>query len=237
LRRRNPLNPNVNEYVDPHHKQLLPGYAADVRWPLPSASFALAALTLAAFLASCSGVPEASNSSSTSADSTAVDQPVITGVPAGYNDADVAFAQAVISWQQQRIDLSALAGDRSGDVRLTDLATETATSLKVDSMALAAFAVDWRENPNSEPNADPDHGIPSIPLIDRATQTRLNSTSGRDFDTLWLQSMIALDRAAIETAEAQTARGQNVDAVSIARKIAGGYRAEIDRMMLILGSN
>lgn len=241
----------MNEPAEPLHNSLRTGYAADVRLPSVPAPFTLVALTQrlapaalvlvalmpVAFLPSCGGPTAADPGSSARAEAPAVEEPVITGEPAGYNDADVAFAQAVNSWQRQRRDLSSLPGTRSDNPELVEFAIGTATSLKLDAMALAAFAVDWRENPRADTNADADHGVPAIPSIDRGTLTRLDSSRGSDFDALWLHSMLTLDHAGIRAAQAQAARGKNVDAVSIATKIAGEYPAEIDRLTTLLHSN
>jgi uncharacterized protein (DUF305 family) len=67
-------------------------------------------------------------------------------------------------------------------------------------------------------------------MVDQATLAQLNSLHGGGFDALWLQSMIGLDQGAVELANAEVSKGNNVDAVDLARQIASARQADIGQM-------
>lgn len=73
--------------------------------------------------------------------------------------------------------------------------------------------------------------------MDAATMTRLESLQGAEFDTLWLQSMIAHHEGAIAMAKTELADGTNPDAKALAQHIIDGQQAEIDQMKTMLGGS
>jgi uncharacterized protein (DUF305 family) len=191
----------------------------------------LAALSAPLFLLSCNSSPSGDRAHNAGAD----DKPVITGEPAAYNNADVAFANSITAQEQQGIDISRLVPDRSTNSELVTFATKTAAALQVDTEILKAFGAQWKEGGDKQP----EDGGPSSTtggLINNATIANLNSLHGPAFDTLWLKSMIALDQGAIEVADAEVANGKNVDATSIAKQIVKARQAEIGEMQQIRAS-
>jgi uncharacterized protein (DUF305 family) len=65
--------------------------------------------------------------------------------------------------------------------------------------------------------------------------TRLESLQGTEFDTLWLESMIAHHEGAIGMAEAELTGGANADAKGLAQQIIDAQQAEIAQMKTMLG--
>ena len=74
-------------------------------------------------------------------------------------------------------------------------------------------------------------------MVDEATISRLTSLEGNEFDQLWLTSMIAHHRGAIEMAKAEVANGANVDAKSLADRIIDTQQGEIGQMKQMLGGS
>lgn len=184
----------------------------------------LAALFSALLLASCSTHSD-TNARRTSAD----DKPVITGEPAGYNSADVTFANNLTPLEEQGIKMSQLAPDHSTNSELVAFAAKTAAALDMDTQVLKALQTQWKEGWDSPTGA----GGPSITAsftIDDATLAKLNSLHGPDFDAPWLQSMIGLDHGAIDMANAEIANGKNVDAIDLAKQIVKARQAEIGQV-------
>ena len=107
---------------------------------------ALAALTAALFLSSCS-----TSASDSHADHPQTDQPVITGQPAGYNADDVAFAANMIPHHQQAVDLSAMVPDRCTNAGLVALADQISAAQQPEINVMNVFLVQWNENPTPTP--------------------------------------------------------------------------------------
>lgn len=160
-------------------------------------------------------------------------KPVVTGEPAGYNNADISFANGMIACGQQGIDMSPLVPDHSASTAVVAFSAQSASGLRSYVQTLRVLLVQWNENPDSKTDSG-GHGDTAKGLVDPATIARLNSLHGNEFDTLWLQSMISLDQGAIEIANTEIANGKNVDATGLAKQIAGAQMIEISQMEQLL---
>jgi uncharacterized protein (DUF305 family) len=212
------------ENWDIHYASAVPSLTARI-------AVALAAWSTALFLASCGSSPSGDHAHPVGAD----DKPVISGEPAAYNSADVAFANSMTAQEEQGINMSQLVPDRSNNSELVTFAAKTAAALRVDTQVLKALRAQWKEG---QDNRTSDGGPSSTTggTIDNATIANLDSLRGPEFDTLWLKSMIGLDQGAIGVANAELANGKNVDATSLAKQIVKARQAEIGQMQQILAS-
>ena len=180
-------------------------------------------------LASCSNAtPDTHANRSTS------ETPVITGVPAGHNADDVAFATNMIPHHQQAVDLAALVPDRSTNARLVALAQQISAAQQPEINVMNVLLVQWKENPDTD-SGHAAHGATMQGMVDPATVATLQSRKGADFDKLWLESLIGHHRGAIEMAKAEIANGDNVDAKNLAQSIVTTQEAEIGQMKQMLG--
>ena len=194
---------------------------------------AIAALVLAVALAACSSPAESSDSGPT--DPLAA-EPVITGEPAGFNAADVAFATNMVPHHKQAVDLSTMVPERTNNPELVELADRITATQVPEINILNVFLVQWNENPeigSADENAHHE-GHAMQGMVDDATMARLKTLQGPEFDRLWLQSMISHHQGAIEMAEAEIADGKNVDAVAMAEMMATTQKAEIEQMKKML---
>ena len=195
----------------------------------------IAALSVLFLLAGCGGGGEAS--SDPTGDPRIPESPVITGTPAGYNAADIAFAETMVPHHAQAIDLSTMASERSTNPELLALAGQIVATHQPELNILNVFLVQWNENP--EARTDPDSGDdplePSIPgMVDDATVARLGSLRGPEFDRLWLQSMIGQLQGGVVIADDEVADGANVDAIAVAKAIKVGLEPQIAQMKQML---
>jgi len=182
------------------------------------------AVLFAAVLVSCSsrGQDTAARSTQNS------DAPVVTGEPADDNATDVMFADTMIAQDQQGIDMSALIPSHVADSNFIAVAAKIASERRSDIAILTVLRVQWsadRKSPGSQQNVVTTRG-----MLDPSAIAKLESTHGSAFETLWLQSIVGLDTASIDTANAEIASGKNVDAVRLAKQIVDARRAEITQM-------
>ena len=190
------------------------------------------AVVAAVLLAGCGGASDSRDGGATG--ETTSDAPAITGEPAGFNADDIAFANNMIPHHKQAIELSGLVPDRSTDPELTTLAGTIAAEQQPQINVLNVLLVQWGETPQLGAGAHTGHGQNMQGMVDDATMAKLTSLSGREFDTLWLQSMISHHQGAIEMAKAEIAHGDNVDAVSMAKTMVATQEAEIGQMKKML---
>ena len=189
---------------------------------------ALAAWSTAFFLTSCHSSPSGDHAHTLPTD----DNPVITGEPAAFNSADVAFANSMTAQEQQGINISLLVPDRSTNSELVTFAAKTGPALQVDTEILKALSAQWKEGQDKQPGNDGPSSTPGG-IVDNPAIAKLDSLHGPAFDTLWLKTMIGLDQGAIGLANAEVANGKNVDATSLAKQIVKARQSEIARMQQI----
>jgi uncharacterized protein (DUF305 family) len=184
----------------------------------------LAPLMVTAFLSSCSSPVQDGRSNPTS-----TDKPLLTGVPAGSNSGDVAFADNVITGDQQGIDMASLVSNCSTNRAVVALATTIVSVRQSDIAILKVLQVQWKDDSDNRPPRDV-AGTTVKGTVDQATMTKLQSLRGRAFDMPWLHSMIGLDQGIIEVANAEITNGHNVDAVDLATQIVKARQAEIEQL-------
>ena len=150
--------------------------------------------------------------------------------PADHDADDVAFARHMIPHHRQAVELSALVPARSTDPDVAALATQISAAQQPEIDTMTGWLQKWGES------TDPGHGHAQMAgMVDAATMERLKGLSGAEFDRLWLTSMIAHHRGAIEMAKAEIANGVNRDAIAMAETIVATQQSEIDRMQRMLG--
>jgi uncharacterized protein (DUF305 family) len=182
----------------------------------------LAACFTALFLSACSK-PSDNHAHPTHSD----DKPVITGEPAAFNTADVAFANDMTPHEEQGIKMSLLAPDHSTNSDLVAFAAKTGAALQVDADVLKALGAQWKEGGDHQPGGS---AATTRPPIDNSIITKLDSLHGPAFDAPWLDSMINLDQRSIEMANGEIANGKNPDALDLAKQIVKARQAEIAQM-------
>lgn len=184
-----------------------------------------AVLTAAALtLGGCAGTGPAGPTSTGQA-------PASTEAPAGSNAADTTFGTDLMQLQQQAIELAGLAPSRAADARLVTLAETIAAGQQSERDTVKVLLVQW--NDGAGPPAAPNPAAPGA--LDPAIVGRLESLHGKEFDTLWLQSMLGLHRAVIELAQTEITGGHNVDGQALARSIEATRQAQIQQMQQMVG--
>lgn len=195
----------------------------------------LAALAIALFVSSCNNPQPAADGHADH--SQEEDQgPVIGGEPAAFNAEDVAFATNMVTHHEQALELSALVPERSTNPDVIQLAQTIEAAQGPEIQTMKAFLVQWNENPNTQTGGHDGHDMSGMSgMVDAATMARLESLNASEFDTLWLESMIAHHEGAIEMANGELVSGQNVDAKQLAQHVIDTQQAEIDQMRTLLG--
>ncbi len=196
---------------------------------------ALLALLLAGVLglAACSNDDTSSSSGDTST--------------AQFNDADVEFAQGMIPHHQQAVEMSQMAETHADSPEVEKLASdiEAAQGPEIDTMT--QWLEDWGKDVPSD-SSDGDMGgmdmgdgshmdtgdMPGMMSDDDMHE--LDQARGTTWDRMFLTLMIRHHEGAIEMAQTEQARGENPDAVALARKIEAAQTAEIATMKDMLAS-
>lgn len=193
-----------------------------------------AALLAALFLSSCTstdqqqqsdGHTEHSHSETAAGDAQPGQAP--------HNADDITFARDMMPHHKQALELVDLARDRSSDPALLELASSIAAAQGPEMDQLSGMLRSWGQDPEAGMDHE-GHGMAMPGMVDDATMQRLESLRGREFDTLWLESMISHHQGAVEMAKAEVANGDNPQAKELAQHIIEAQEAEIAQMKQML---
>lgn len=191
----------------------------------------LAAVLAALFLSSCtSSEPEGDGHTDHTHSETAENA---EAAQAPHNADDVTFARDMMPHHEQALQLVDLARDRSNDPALLELASAIAAAQGPEMDRMAEMLRSWGEDPEAGMHHG-GHGMAMPGMVDDATMKRLESLRGREFDTLWLESMISHHQGAVEMAKAEIANGEDPQAKELAEQIIKAQEAEIAQMKQML---
>ncbi len=156
-----------------------------------------------------------------------------TKPPPTHNLADVVFATHMMPHHQQGADLAAMAPAHTSNPDLLKLASGITSTQMSEIKMLADMVTQW----SAQPDADT-HGPANMAMtgmVDEGTLTKLGTLNGPDFDKLWLRSMISHHQGAVDMANTEASKGNNPDAIAMAKKMANVQKGEIDQMIRMLG--
>ena len=173
------------------------------------------------------GAPGATNRVLTPEEATEVETP-------GHTDADVAFVQGMIHHHEQALAMTALVGGRAGRGDLRQLAERMDVSQRDEIAQLSSWLVARGED---VPATHDEHGelMPGMLTADELAQ--LAAASGREFDVLFLQSMIRHHEGAVMMVErllTDGLGGQEPQVFQLAQHVESDQQVEIARMRSVL---
>ena len=180
----------------------------------------------AVVLTGCSGGGEAPSAEASSSASDMVE----------HNDADVAFVQGMLPHHEGALTMAQLADGRASDPRVLDLADRIEAAQGPEIETMTGWLEEWGEPLPEEDMGGMDHGSGGMDMegMTEEDMTALDSTSGAEFDRMFLEMMIPHHQGAVDMAETEIADGSNPDAVDMAREIVESQTAEIEEMQTLL---
>ncbi|MFP8960409.1 DUF305 domain-containing protein [Streptomyces nanhaiensis] len=210
------------------------------RFVLRRAALAVTAAAAAAVLTAC-GSQESSpaghggHGGKPTADASA---PASAG---SHNAADVSFAQGMIPHHRQAVVMADMAGTRAASQEVKDLAAEIRKAQDPEIETMSGWLESWGEQvpPETEGMDGTDHsGHGSHGMSGMMTpeeMSELEKSSGKAFDTAFLEMMIEHHKGAVTMAEDQKENGSYGPAKAMADDIITAQNAEIDTMEKLLG--
>ena len=221
------------------------------------AAFALAlTLGLTACGSSSTGAATSTSSSSTTTSGSAAADST------DHNAVDVMFATMMIPHHEGAIEMSELALAQASTQPVKDLATRIKAAQGPEIEQMQGWLVAWNaampmtigttapdsgmgghdmgsmggtEETAASSSTD-DFGMGQMMQMSDADMDALRAATGVEFDKLFLQQMIAHHQGAIEMAEVEIARGQNLATLALAESIKSGQTTEIAQMQQMLAA-
>ncbi|MEU9580506.1 DUF305 domain-containing protein [Streptomyces chilikensis] len=192
------------------------------------------AAVAAVVLAACGGNSDtAAGHSGHGADSPAASAPASQGQ---HNEADVAFAKGMIPHHRQAIEMAGLAADRAGSAEVKELAEDIRKAQDPEIKTLSGWLTSWGEEVPAEGATD--HSTHDMGgMMSEEDMKELEDSSGKAFDTAFLEMMIEHHEGAVAMARTEQSDGSYEPAKKMADTIVTSQTAEITQMNELLGKS
>ena len=160
---------------------------------------------------------------------------VEAGAAAGFNDADVLFAQGMIPHHREAIAMAemALAPGAQAGPEVQALATQIKGAQDPEIAQMTSLLESWGqplEMPGME-GMDDMGGMEGMDgMMSSEEMDALAALSGAEFDAAWAAAMIVHHEGAVSMAQTVKASGSNGEVLALANAIIAGQQAEIDQM-------
>ena len=188
------------------------------------------AVALALMLAACGSDDPASTNTTTAAQA-AGESTNATAL----NAADVEFAQGMIAHHEQAIEMAEIALDPNigASPEVVDLATRIKGAQDPEVQKMTAWLTAAGEPVMIDSTEG--HDMSSMDGMMTAEQMdAMSASTGTEFDTMWLEMMIAHHQGAISQSQTVKANGSNTDVLALADQIITAQQAEITEMQALL---
>jgi uncharacterized protein (DUF305 family) len=194
-----------------------------------------ATLTLIATLAACGSDHGASHNSGGSASAPAVAPAETVSGAAALNEADVEFAQGMIAHHEQAIEMAEIALDPTTQAgpEVLDLAQR----IKGAQDPEVELMTGWLTAAGMTTTMDMSDGHSMSDMEGMMTAEDMDSMAamtGGEFDTVWLEMMIAHHEGAISQSKTVQSKGSNSEVLALAAAIITAQQAEITEMRDLL---
>lgn len=193
------------------------------------------AFTLVATLAACGSDSPSADTASTEPAAAAGASDAIPAADAALNEADVKFAQGMIAHHEQAVEMSEIALDpnRQAGAEVIDLATRIQGAQEPEIEQMTAWLTAAGEPITMDMSEG--HDMSSMEGMMTAEQMdALGVATGTEFDTMWLEMMIAHHEGAISQSETVKANGANPDVLTLADQIINAQQGEIAEMKALV---
>lgn len=154
-----------------------------------------------------------------------------------HNTQDVAFASGMVPHHQQAVAMSDLVLERAASAELTALARQIKAAQGPEIERMTGWLREWGEPVPGEHGLG--HGAATADgMLDEQAFAALDAATGTAFARSFLEGMIGHHEGAVDMAQEQLAKGQDVRVKALAQAVISGQTAEIalmKRMLAALG--
>lgn len=152
-----------------------------------------------------------------------------------HNAADVTFAKGMIPHHRQAVEMADLAPSRADSAEVKTLATDIRKAQAPEIKTLSGWLTSWGEEVPAKGAMD--HSMHGGGMMTAEEMQRLKDSSGKAFDTAFMEMMIKHHEGAVEMARTEQADGAYAPAKEMAGQIITSQSTEIEQMNKLLGDN
>ncbi|MBF9133854.1 DUF305 domain-containing protein [Plantactinospora sp. S1510] len=151
-----------------------------------------------------------------------------------FNETDVMFLQMMVTHHGQGLELVRLVESRARRTEVKTLAAAIDVTQDAERETMRNWLTGWGRTTSADPDAHAhaDHG--GLPATGPKEIAALARTTGTEFETAFLNLLIAHQHNAVEMARVETRSGAYPGALDLARRIDLSRTAQINQMLALL---
>ncbi len=165
---------------------------------------------------------------------------------AGFNNADVTFAQAMIPHHQQAVEMADMALKEGKNAKVLDLAKRIKAAQDPEIVKLQGWLKKWGGSPSMGDSGSSMHDSGSSMhdsgssmhgsmtmgegMMSAKDMAQLSKATGAEFDKMFLAMMIGHHQGAVTMAKTELKDGKSTEAKSLATSIIKAQETEIAEM-------
>ena len=160
---------------------------------------------------------------------------------ANFNATDVGFAQGMIPHHAQAVEMADMALSTSTNADVLSLATKIKAAQNPEIQTMTGWLQSWDQKvPAMNSMAEGGHDMSDMSgmmmdgMMSDADMKKLESSTGTEFDRLWLELMIQHHEGAVRMSEDEVEGGKNPDTMALAQAIITSQQGEINTMNSLL---
>ncbi|WP_405719272.1 DUF305 domain-containing protein [Streptomyces sp. NBC_01537] len=170
-----------------------------------------------------------SDSTDTAVGGSTSSSPSASSVAASFNDADVMFAQMMITHHQQAVEMAGLAATRASDAEVKSLAAQIRAAQEPEITRMRGWLRSWKAPESAGMSMGHGSG-----MMSDADMAGLKAAEGTAFDRKFAEMMIDHHKGAIAMAEDVRKNGRNEAVRQLARRVITTQSAEVERLQKIV---
>jgi uncharacterized protein (DUF305 family) len=162
-----------------------------------------------------------------------------TAIPtdgAAFNDADIEFAQQMITHHAQAVDMAEMVPDHGTSAGLRELADAIGAAQQPEIDQMTAMLEEWGQDVPLTDGGHAGHSEDMQGMMSDDEMNTLAGVSGGQFEQMWMTMMIEHHEGAIAMSEFELDEGVNAAARRLAEQIIETQQAEIAQMQAMLDS-
>ncbi|MFJ8072383.1 DUF305 domain-containing protein [Streptomyces sp. NPDC096176] len=154
-----------------------------------------------------------------------------------HNAADVTFAKGMVPHHRQAVEMADLAPTRAESAEVKKLAEEIKKAQAPEIKTLSGWLASWGEEVPAEGAMDHSTHGDAGGMMTAEKMEKLENSSGKAFDTAFMEMMIKHHEGAVQMAKTEQQDGSHQPATVMADAIVTSQSAEITRMNKLLGKH
>ncbi|GIH78575.1 hypothetical protein Plo01_50040 [Planobispora longispora] len=155
------------------------------------------------------------------------------GPARGFNTADVMFLQMMVPHNGQGVELARLARERAAREEVRILAAAVVTAQEAETATMAGWLRGWDQPATAPADEHAAHG--GMPETSEREIAEVTGAAPADFETRFLDTLIAHQDDAVQLARAEAAAGLHPEVRRLAERIDLSRTAQIEQMLRLRG--